>query len=44
MHTELYSDGIGEITVSGTIVRVDLVSPAPPEHDPNKKPQPVLPQ
>ena len=26
MHAELYSDGIGEITVSGTIVRVDLVS------------------
>lgn len=31
MHDEVYSDGIGEITVSGTIVRVDLVtlSPAP---------------
>lgn len=26
MHDEVYSDGIGEITVSGTIVRVDLVT------------------
>ncbi len=31
MHEEVYSDGIGEITVSGTIVRVDLVSLSPTE-------------
>ena len=42
MHAELYSDGIGEITVSGTIVRVDLVSLSPTEHDANNKPKPVL--
>jgi hypothetical protein len=39
MHAELYSDGIGEITVSGTIVRVDLVSLSPTEHDANNKPK-----
>ena len=33
MHPELYSDGIDEITVSGTIVRVDLVSLSPTERD-----------
>jgi hypothetical protein len=42
MHAELYSDGIGEITVSGTIVRVDLVSLSPTEHDANNKPKPVF--
>jgi hypothetical protein len=31
MHDEVYSDGIGEITVTGTIVRVDLVSLSPTE-------------
>ena len=31
MHDEIYSDGIGEITVSGTIVRVDLMSMSPTE-------------
>ena len=33
MHPELYSDGIDEITVSGTIVRVDLVSLSPTERN-----------
>ena len=33
MHDELYTDGVGEITVSGTIVRVDLVSLSPTERE-----------
>jgi hypothetical protein len=35
MHSELYTDGIEEITVSGSIVRVDLVSLSPTERDAN---------
>ena len=35
MHAELYTDGIEEITVSGSIVRVDLVSLSPTERDAN---------
>ena len=42
MHPELYSDGVDEITVSGTIVRVDLVSLSPTERDANNKPRPVF--
>ncbi len=36
MHDELYADGIGEITVSGTTVRIDLVSLSPTERDQNR--------
>jgi hypothetical protein len=42
MHPELYCDGVGEITVSGTIVRVDLVSLSPTERDQNNNPKPVF--
>jgi hypothetical protein len=35
MHAELYTDGIDEIAVSGTIVRLDLVSLSPSERDVN---------
>ncbi|MBR0670175.1 hypothetical protein [Neoroseomonas soli] len=42
MHSELFTDGIGEITVSGSIVRVDLVSLSPTERDADNKPKPVL--
>jgi hypothetical protein len=42
MHPELYSDGVGEITVSGTVVRVDLVSLSPTERDAAGNPKPVL--
>ena len=42
MHPELYSDGIDEITVSGTIVRVDLVSLSPTERDSNNNPKKVF--
>jgi hypothetical protein len=42
MHAELYSDGVDEITVSGTIVRVDLVSLSPTERDANNNPKRVF--
>src|SRR6202008_3595395 len=42
MHDELYTDGVGEITVSGTVVRVDLVSLSPTERDANNSPKSVF--
>jgi len=42
MSEEVYSDGIGEITVSGTVVRVDLVSLSPTERDANGSPKSVF--
>ena len=42
MHAELYTDGVEEITVSGSIVRVDLVSLSPTERDENNAPKRVL--
>lgn len=42
MHDELYTDGIGEITVSGTVVRVDLVSLSPTERDETGTPKSVF--
>jgi len=39
MHAELYTDGIDEIAVSGTIVRLDLVSLSPSERDVNNNPR-----
>lgn len=42
MQNELYSDGIGEITVSGSIVRVDLVSLSATERDANNNPKSVF--
>ena len=39
MHSEIYSDGIDEITVRGTIVRVDLVSLSPTERDADNNPK-----
>ncbi|MDF0494665.1 hypothetical protein [Bradyrhizobium yuanmingense] len=44
MHAELYTDGIEEITVSGTVVRVDLVSLSPTERDANNAPKRVFSQ
>ena len=44
MHAELYTDGIEEITVSGTIVRIDLVSLSPTERDANNAPKRVFSQ
>jgi hypothetical protein len=42
MHDELYTDGIGEITVSGAVVRVDLVSLSPTERDESGAPKSVF--
>ncbi|RYE38168.1 MAG: hypothetical protein EOP21_12680 [Hyphomicrobiales bacterium] len=42
MSTELYADGIGEITVTGTIVRIDLVSLSATERDASNNPKPVF--
>jgi hypothetical protein len=42
MHAELYTDGVDEITVGGSIVRVDLVSLSPTERDANNAPKRVI--
>ena len=42
MHNEIYSDGIGEITVSGSVVRIDLVSLSPTERDASNNPKRVF--
>ncbi len=42
MHAEIYTDGIDEITVSGSIVRVDIVSLSPTERDANNAPKKVF--
>ena len=42
MHAEIYTDGIDEITVGGSIVRVDLVSLSPTERDANNIPKKVF--
>ena len=42
IHDELFSDGIGEITVSGSVVRVDLVSLSPTERDANNSPKSIF--
>jgi hypothetical protein len=42
MHEELYTDGVDEITVGGSIVRVDLVSLSPTERDANNAPKKVF--
>jgi hypothetical protein len=42
MHDELYTDGVEEITVGGSIVRVDLVSLSPTERDANNAPKRIF--
>lgn len=42
MTEELYCDGIGEITVTGTIVRLDMMSLSPTKRDAAGNPQPVF--
>jgi hypothetical protein len=42
MIPDLYSDGVGEITVSGSIVRVDLVILSPTERDEKNNAKSVL--
>ena len=42
MHNEMYSDGVEEITVTGNIVRVDLISLSPTERDSNNNPKRIF--
>lgn len=42
MHNEIFSDGCGEITVSGSVVRIDLVSLSPTERDAAGNPKSVF--
>lgn len=42
MHDEIYTDGIDEIMVGGSIVRIDLVSLSPTERDANNAPKKVF--
>jgi hypothetical protein len=42
MAPELFADGIGEITIIGTTVRIDLVSLSPQERDGAGNQQPVF--
>ena len=44
MHAELYTDGVEEITIGGSIVRVDLASLSPTERDANNAPKKVFQQ
>ncbi|WP_315926627.1 hypothetical protein [Mesorhizobium sp. SP-1A] len=42
MRDELYADGIGEITVTGSIVRIDMVSLSATERDEKNTPKTEL--
>ena len=42
MRDELYADGIGEITVTGSIVRIDMVSLSATERDEKNAPKTAL--
>jgi hypothetical protein len=42
MHAELYTDGVEEVTIGGSIVRVDLFSLSPTERDTNNAPKRVF--
>jgi hypothetical protein len=42
MQDEVYTDGVDEITVGGSIVRVDLVSLSPTQRDANNAPKKVF--
>lgn len=44
MHVELYTDGINEVTIGGSIVRVDLFSLSPTERDAGNAPKKVFQQ
>ncbi|SFO57953.1 hypothetical protein SAMN05216330_103721 [Bradyrhizobium sp. Ghvi] len=42
MHAEIYTDGVDEVTIGGSIVRVDLFSLSPTERDANNAPKKVF--
>ncbi len=41
MHSEVFIDGISEITVTGPTVRIDMFSASPSEKDADGNPKPV---
>src|SRR5829696_6836024 len=42
MQDEVYSDGVSEITITGPMVRIDLMSLSPAERDAANNPKPVF--
>jgi hypothetical protein len=42
MQDEVYSDGISEISITGPIVRIDLMSLSPADRDANNNPKPMF--
>jgi hypothetical protein len=42
MVSELYSDGVSEVTITGSIVRIDFMSLSASERDANNNPVPVV--
>jgi hypothetical protein len=42
MQDEIYSDGVSEITITGSMVRIDLMSLSPAERDTSNNPKPVF--
>ena len=42
MHDEIYADGVGEITVTGSIVRINLMSLSATEKDEKGSPKAVF--
>lgn len=44
MSTQLFSDGVGSITIIGGVVRIDLVTLSPTEKDANGQPKAVFQQ
>jgi hypothetical protein len=42
MQDEVYSDGVSEITITGSMVRIDLMSLSPAERDAANNPKPVF--
>jgi hypothetical protein len=42
MSSEMYSDGIGEIMITGSVVRIDFVSLSPIEKGPDGQPKAIF--
>lgn len=42
MNEEIFADTIGELVVTGSVIRMDLFSLSATERDENKKPKPVF--
>ena len=42
MFSEIFADGIGEVTITGSVVRIDFVSLSPIEKGPDGQPKPIF--